>query len=74
MSEIEDRLPLLIESFHNAASTGRLSDQDWRALDRRLQVAVFEIVAGRPPPLRGVQRDYIKPDYFLGMRAKKLGG
>jgi hypothetical protein len=49
MSEIEDRLPLLAEAFKTAANTGRLSDQDWQALDRTLQLAVFEMVAGRPP-------------------------
>jgi hypothetical protein len=73
MSEIEDRLPLLTESFHTAAGTGRLSDQDWQALDRRLQVAVFEIVAGRPPPPRGVQRDYTR-NYLLLPRANKASG
>jgi hypothetical protein len=31
MSEIEDRLPLLVEAFKTAANTGRLSDQDWQA-------------------------------------------
>jgi hypothetical protein len=56
MSEIKDRLPLLFEAFNTAAFTGRLSDQDWQALDRRLQVAVFEAVAGRPPPPHGVPR------------------
>jgi hypothetical protein len=50
MSEIEDRLPLVLEAFKTAANTGRLSDQDWQALDRTLQLAVFEMVAGRPPP------------------------
>jgi hypothetical protein len=62
MSEVRDRLPLLIDAFTTAANTGRLSDQDWQALDRRLQVAVFEAVAGRPPPPRGVLRDPEKPD------------
>ena len=57
MSQIQDRLPLLIESYETAANTGRLSDQEWEALDRRLQVAVFEAVAGRPPPPHGVIRD-----------------
>ena len=61
MVEIEDRLPLLIASIITAANTGRLSDQDWQALDRRLQVAVFEAVAGRPPPPHGVQRDTRAP-------------
>ena len=52
MSEIEDRLPLLFE----ATKTGRLSDQDWQSLDRRLQLAVFETVADRPPPRNGSER------------------
>ena len=50
MSDIEDRLPLVVKAFKTAADTGRLSDQDWQALDRTLQLAVFEMVAGRPPP------------------------
>jgi hypothetical protein len=57
MQEIEDRLPLLIEAIKMATNTGRLSDQDWLALDRRLQVAVFEAVAGRPPVARGAPRE-----------------
>jgi hypothetical protein len=57
MLDIKDRMPLLIQAIHAAANTGRLSDQDWQALDRRLQMAVFETVAGRPPPAHGVQRD-----------------
>jgi hypothetical protein len=61
MIGIEDRLPLLIASITTAANTGRLSDQDWQALDRRLQVVVFEAVAGRPPPPHGVQRDTRAP-------------
>lgn len=56
MSEIEDRLPLLFEATKTAAHTGRLSDQDWQSLDRRLQLAVFETVADRPPPRNGSER------------------
>ena len=57
MSEIEDRLPLLIEAFKTAINTGRLSNQDWQSLDRRLQLAVFETVAGRPAPRNGSARE-----------------
>ena len=57
MQEIQDRFPFLIEAIKTAKNTGRLSDQDWIALDRRLQVAVFEAVAGRPRGARGAPRD-----------------
>jgi hypothetical protein len=56
MSEMEDCLPLSLEAIRTAMNTGRLSEQDWQALDRRLQLAVFETVAGRPPPRYGSLR------------------
>ena len=61
MIDIEDRLPLLAAAIATAAHTGRLSDQDWQALDKRLQIAVFEAVAGRRLPPHGVQRDATAP-------------
>ena len=57
MLDLKDRMPQLVEALNTAANTGRLSDEEWQALDRRLQIAVFETVAGRPVPPHGVQRD-----------------